>query len=609
MTFRNLISIILFVAFALSSNGQSHHGYYMVPTMDDINAFNNNITTAPRTLNCWATPMLIMPVEIQDLEPTEAKIGNKVSFSIPNKPNTNIKGVVYCGDNAVAGVVVSDGTDVAITDADGRYYLRSTKKNQNVFVSVPSGYSVKNDGIWPKFYSPINKSVAVTDQVNFELVENTKTDYVVIGMADVHIADVREMIRQYGDNFLPDINATIDEYKQQGKEVYIMALGDQSHDLYWYDKGGIDLEGSKPYLNRINCTSMFTTMGNHDNDPYVADDFEAANRYRNTFGPTHYSFNIAGTHYIMLDNLVYVNTGAKSGTMGDRSYNPEVTSNQIDWLKKDLATVDFSTPVVIGMHAPLWKVAILPSGSQNTSLRESLNNISELKSCLEGYSVTILSGHAHINSSNRSGNIVEYNVASAAGKLWESGQTTRAGNHLCRDGSCGGYLVMEKNGTDFTTYYKSVYMPKDYQFRAYDLNECQITAAKYCPVSTDNLIKATIDATTLAGYDTKRNDNKVRINVFAFNNYWKIKVTENGKTLPVTRINGYDPLWTISVPCKQLNNRQTPTSGNFASQTSHFFEVQASSATSTLEIEVTDEWGKVYKQTMVRPKALTTTMK
>ena len=39
------------------------------------------------------------------------------------------------------------------------------------------------------------------------------------------------------------------------------------------------------------------------------------------------------------------------------------------------------------------------------------------------------------------------------------------------------------------------------------------------------------------------------------------------------------------------------------------FEVTASSATSTLDIRVTDRFGRVYTEQMIRPKALSTDMK
>ena len=42
---------------------------------------------------------------------------------------------------------------------------------------------------------------------------------------------------------------------------------------------------------------------------------------------------------------------------------------------------------------------------------------------------------------------------------------------------------------------------------------------------------------------------------------------------------------------------------------SHIFSVTASSATSTLEIKVTDRFGNEWSEQMVRPKAFTKSMK
>lgn len=112
-----------------------------------------------------------------------------------------------------------------------------------------------------------------------------------------------------------------------------------------------------------------------------------------------------------------------------------------------------------------------------------------------------------------------------------------------------------------------------------------------------------------------RTDNKVFINVFAFDNRWKIKVTENGTELNVTRINAFDPLHIASLACQCLNNgenkdrAETITSGRLPSKTSHFFNVQASSKNSTLFIEVTDHCGNVYTEEMTRPKKFTLDMK
>lgn len=539
--------------------------------------------------------------------PTPTPDDKDVSFDVPDKDGYNIKGVVYCGTKAVKDVVVSDGDVVTKTDEDGRYYINSTKRHGSVFVSFPSGYTVKKDGLWPQFYGKTSTDKNTVDQVNFELLPYDKKDYVVIGIADIHIAHVRQTLRQFTDNYLPDINKTIRDYKSAGKDVYILTMGDQSHDLYWYDQGGVDIDGSKTYFNKIEADAFFSTMGNHDNDPYYADDFLAETRFRATYGPTHYSFNIAGTHYITLDDIVYTNAGGTQGHMGDREYEQMVTAEQMTWLKNDLKTVDKKTPVVICMHAPLWKTALLKGGT-TPSLRTHIKNNAEVLAALSGYRVTFLTGHAHVNTSNRSGSVVEYNIGSGAGRLWESGQDFLGQNHICGDGSGGGYYVMEFQGTGYSAYYKSIGYNRNYQFRTYDLNNCHITAAKYCPKSTDNLIISSLGE-TMDDYKNKRTDNIVRINVFGFNERWKIKVTENGQTLKTTRKDAYDPLWIISVPCKLLDNRQSVTSGKLPSLTSHIFDVQASSATSTLEIEVTDEWGRTYKETMTRPKQLTCDMK
>lgn len=50
----------------LSASAQSHHGYFMKPTSEMTDAYVANNSTAPATLNCWATPKLIMPIEKAD---------------------------------------------------------------------------------------------------------------------------------------------------------------------------------------------------------------------------------------------------------------------------------------------------------------------------------------------------------------------------------------------------------------------------------------------------------------------------------------------------------------------------------------------------------------
>lgn len=126
------------------------------------------------------------------------------------------------------------------------------------------------------------------------------------------------------------------------------------------------------------------------------------------------------------------------------------------------------------------------------------------------------------------------------------------------------------------------------------------------------------DATALkafaAGNDMRNRDkdystvgeNAVYINVWAYEPGWTVTVTENGTPLDVKQVwSKKDPLHSISydIPRGAANN------GTLifpSTSCMHMFEVTASSASSTLEISVTDRFGNVSTESMTRPKALTT---
>ena len=101
-------------------------------------------------------------------------------------------------------------------------------------------------------------------------------------------------------------------------------------------------------------------------------------------------------------------------------------------------------------------------------------------------------------------------------------------------------------------------------------------------------------------------ENAVYINVWAYEPGWTVTVTENGTPLDVKQVwSKKDPLHSISydIPRGAANNGTL----TFPSTSCmHMFEVTASSASSTLEISVTDRFGNVSTESMTRPKALTT---
>ena len=67
-------------------------------------------------------------------------------------------------------------------------------------------------------------------------------------------------------------------------------------------------------------------------------------QFQQRFGPSWYSFDHRGVHFVGLNNVVQIDAMGKLG------------AEQLAWLKKDLAAHSPSTPVVVFAHIPLWMV-------------------------------------------------------------------------------------------------------------------------------------------------------------------------------------------------------------------------------------------------------------
>ncbi len=535
----------------------------------------------------------------QELTLGASSINIIIGGDLPDIPGKTIKGLVHSNGVGLPGVVVSDGAEVTVTDENGVYYLASDKKNGFVFISVPANYEVPTQDNLPQFFKKLTGGNTV-EQKDFPLIPAANGKHVVLALSDWHLANRNNDLQQFGSGFLPDVNAVINEYSGAGAKVYGLALGDMSWDAYWYENN-FGLVEYVAEMKKVNC-AMFHVIGNHDNDPYVQGDRASEDKYREVIGPTYYSFNLGEVHYVVLDNIEYVNTGGAQGQIGERNYNDVITVAQIEWLKKDLAALkDKSAPVVIAMHAPLYRApALNANGEQVNSL--ALNNAGQFLSAIQGLSeVHILSGHAHTNYTvAHSESVTEYNVGAICATWWWTGRSGYANNHICKDGTPGGYGVMEIEGRNVKWYYKSIGKPGNYQFRSYDLNNVHITAEKYAPNATGQAL-----AEYAGIYASPNSNNEVLINVWGYGPGWRIEVMEGNSPLPVKQVSALDPLHIISYEAKRLNAGAVPTASFVTGNTTHMFKVTASGPASTLEIKVTDRFGTVYSETMQRPKEFT----
>lgn len=503
----------------------------------------------------------------------------------------------------VAGVAVSDGVLVTTTDAEGRYYLRSERKNVFVFISIPKNYRVAIDRAVPQFFQRFKSTRTSTyEQHNFVLAPEENTRHRVLVWSDTHLANRTDDANQFKKFFKPDIEQQIAKAKSEGVKLYAVGLGDLAWDEYWY-KNDYSLKDYREDISDFDLT-IFSSPGNHDNDPSIADDFLAAAGFRDNLNPLYYSFNIGDIHYIMMDNTLFKNSGASSNSYNVQDYTEGFTDDQMKWLKADLATVPEGTTIIFGLHIP-WTNRSQANGNFTYAMPATFRT--QVESMLSKYTVHFISGHTHTNYTNIiNSKMMEHNIAGVCGTWWWTGYYSKNKCRLNGDGSPSGYKVFDINGSDVKWQFKVMSRDESYQFRAYDLRNCLITRDLYCPAATNSKVTDDFFSQYANGWDKSANTSstrKILINLFDYNSDWDITVTENGTNLSVTRVEAYDPLHTVFFNMGRMNTNST--SMTFPTgKSAHFFEVSTSSATSTVIIKAVDPFGRVYEETMTRPRKL-----
>ena len=405
-------------------------------------------------------------------------------------------------------------------------------------------------------------------------------------------ADLATVADKAEGGFIDDVKAVA---ATTASPVYSICMGDMSWDEYWHKRNFMLPEFRSLYERYTFPCPVFNAMGNHDNDPYCASDEAASAAFRREIGPTYYSFNLGQLHYVVLDNIIYVNTGGREGAIGKLDYEVRIDDRQLAWLRADLATVaDKSAPLIIVMHAQLhWWYR----GSEGVSWKYAFTRGAGcLVDALAGFSeVHLVTGHSHMNFRLLNGNLREHNIAATSGTWWWTGQIH--GDYTintCRDGSPGGYEVFEIDGRDIRWHYKGIGLEDDYQFRAYDMNE----------VLKNERIRSSGDFTpegTAGGMNDAYGENDILVNIWGWQPDWTVRVTENGQQLRGVRVIGKDPLHKITytrstVPFQTAYNP-------------HMWRYRASGPSTTVRIEVTDSFGRTSSETMTRPKAFHIRMK
>ncbi len=517
----------------------------------------------------------------------------------------NITGRITCKGKGIANVTVSDGYELTQTDPSGYYELRSMKKNGYVFYTLPSGYEPEvENGYNPKFWAQLTEDVSIPEEHNFSLKKVKNKKYYLVAGADSHLAERFGDLNQFRNGFMESLKK---EVRMAGKTpIYSTILGDLSWDNFWYANNF----GLKKFMQTLTDDGypiiLFPVMGNHDNNgntPGDEDcDFQSSGMFRKIMCPNYYSFNLGEVHYVVLDDIYYKNNDLggkyKKGIVGERNYDSYITHNQLEWLRKDLEQVDVETPIIIGLHIPVWNLTpktyeVTPAlnGHNGENSSEALCNI--LKDYKE---VHIISGHTHYNyhaHPEAYPNIHENNIAAICATWWATGDLT--GRHICKDGSPGGYELFSINGKNIKWQYHSIEKDDNSQFRLYDMNKVKEF------YQTDKTIKG-----ILKKYPKRQNyatiaDNNILLNVYNYDIDWKIEAKERGVDLPIKRVTTEDPLHTLAYDVPKFKADGIYGTGSATNRFHHCFLIQANSATEDVSIRVTDSFGETYSCEFHRP--------
>lgn len=410
--------------------------------------------------------------------------------------DSNRNGKRESKEKGLANVAVSNGVDVVLTDASGRYNIPA-RDNSIFFVIKPNGYQFPLDEHnTPQFYyihkpngSPELKyegskpTGKLPKSVDFALQKDTneQKDFKALVFGDPQAYNMDE-INYFDKGIIQDIN---------GKEKlsFGLSLGDLVGD---------DLVLHAPYKKTVGKLGLpwFNVMGNHDMNYDVQEDIFSDETYEKNFGPNNFSFNYGDAHFIVLDNIIYPNPRTGKGYLGG------FRKDQLDFVENDLKFVPKDKLIVLAFHIPLLH------NNSDVFRDEDRQRLFDL---LAAYPNTLsLSAHTHLQRHNfytkddgwkQDKPHHEYNVGTTSGD-WYSGLKNDQGvpASTMRDGTPKGYAILNISGNTYTFDYKVAGEPEDYQLNVIFPAELQqknlrrhTLCANFFIGSADDIVEYSLD--------------------------------------------------------------------------------------------------------------------
>lgn len=346
------------------------------------------------------------------------------------------------GEPGAAGVKVSDGHALVLTDERG-FYLLPTRDGRTTFVVKPPGFrfAQRGDGL-PDFWrhvrrepGPVLKYGGIPTEAghcrDFALIPEARTtssvDLDVLLFADPQVKSSID-VGYYARDIVDSVLAS----PRHGSARLGLSLGDIVHDdLSLYP--AISRETARlqrPWLH---------VAGNHDLDFDAIRDEDSLLSFRNTYGPDTFAWEEPEATFVVLDDVVYLPRQKPEYVGGLRE-------EQFAFLEAYLPTLPRERLLVIAAHIPFFDTG---AGRETFRRRDR----ERLFALLRGFpNVLLLSGHSHTQSHhfhgpdsgwNGAGPLHEYNVGAASGAFWSGVKDARGvPDTTMSDGTPNGFATL-----------------------------------------------------------------------------------------------------------------------------------------------------------------------
>ena len=371
----------------------------------------------------------------------------------------------------VANALVSNGRDVAVTDADGRYSL-PLPDEATIFVVKPAGYMPPIDAITrlPRFYRhhrPLGSPASL--ELTFQGIAPTgplpaSLDFPLSRQEEPSAFEVV----MFADP-QPESDAEVDFVREDVIDAlagtsakFGLTAGDiVSDDLSLYDR-----------FNKIVGTiglPWWNVGGNHDLNHEAPDRRYSRETYRRVFGPNYYAFFYAQTLFLMLDDVDYLGAD-KTKAHSAGKYQGRLDAPQLEFVRDVIAHTPPDALIVLVTHIPLRNY-LDPADPAN-----NLTNRDALFALFEGRRFTVsFSGHTHTTEHHyfdaadgwKGAAPHHHHVMTAVSGSWWSGPFDHRGVACAdsRDGTPNGFHMLSIDGNAYKTRFVPAKEPNRRQMR------------------------------------------------------------------------------------------------------------------------------------------------